>query len=135
VADIGSHHTEVALVTGAENHMGRVAATLRTGDLSTAGLDWVLAGYVLEQVRGHLPAADNPAYRDLIRDIVATCQRAREDLVRHTATVVEVRFANATYPGADRSCRIRSAGSRTDRRRAIRPCRTSCDKPARLVLR
>lgn len=97
VADIGSHHTEVALVTGAGNHVGRVAVTSRTDDPSTAGLDRVLAGYVLDQVRGYLPG-DDLAYRAVVRDIVATCRRAREDLVRHTSTVVEVRLPTSRIP-------------------------------------
>ncbi|MGH3827580.1 MAG: Hsp70 family protein [Pseudonocardiaceae bacterium] len=94
IADIGGQGTEVALVTGAENHVGRLVATSRTGGLSSAGLDRALAGHVLEQVRGHLPVANphDPVNRAIVQDVVASCRRAREDLTRHTSTVVDVRL-------------------------------------------
>jgi molecular chaperone DnaK (HSP70) len=92
VADIGDQGTEVALITGAENHIGRLDATSRTDDLGSAALDRALARHVLEQVRGDLPAADlhDPTNRDIVRDVVAACRRAREDLVRHPSAVVDV---------------------------------------------
>jgi molecular chaperone HscA len=90
VADIGGDGTEVALVTGAENHVGRLAATWRTDDLSSAGLDRALARFVIEQVRDQLPAADLPNCAK--RALVVDCRRAREDLVQETSTVVDVRL-------------------------------------------
>ena len=100
VADIGSDGTEVALVTGGENHAGRLAATSRTNDLSATGLDRALARHVLEQVRGHLPDSDltNPENRTIIRNVVAACRRARADLVRHTATTIDVRLVAQRVP-------------------------------------
>jgi molecular chaperone DnaK len=94
VADIGGHGTEVALVTGGENRVGRLVATSGTDDLGAATLDRALAGHVLEQVRGDLAASDlhDPANWATVRDVVVTCQRAREDLVRNTSTVVDVRL-------------------------------------------
>ncbi len=96
VADIGGDGTEVALVTGAENHVGRLAATWRTDDLGSAGLDRALARFVIEQVRGHLPAADLPDSAK--RAVVADCRRAREDLVHNTSTVVDVRLPARRVP-------------------------------------
>jgi hypothetical protein len=96
VADIGGDGTEVALVTGAENPVGRVVATSRTDDLGSAGLDRALARYVIEQVRGHVPAADLP--NSAKRAVVADCRRAREDLVQDTSTVVDVRLPERRVP-------------------------------------
>jgi Hsp70 protein len=98
VADIGAHGTEVALVTGAENHAGQLAATSRTDDLSSAGLDRALARHVLEQVRGYLPAADDPTHRAVARDVAASCRRARQALLQHTSTLVEVRLPAQRIP-------------------------------------
>jgi molecular chaperone HscA len=94
VADICSQGTEVALVTGAENHVGHLAATCSTDDLGSAALDHGLARHVLEQVRGQLPASDlhDPANRTIVRNVVAASRLARQDLVRHTSTVVDVRL-------------------------------------------
>jgi molecular chaperone DnaK (HSP70) len=96
VADIGGEGTEVALVTGAENHVGRVVATWRTDDLGSAGLDRALARYVIEQVRGHLPAAELPDSAK--RAAVADCRRARRDLVQETSTVVDVHLPARRVP-------------------------------------
>ncbi len=92
VADIGAHGTDVSLVTGAQNHVGQLEATSRTGDLSSVGLDHALARHVLEQVRGHLTHSDgaDTAYRATVRDVVTACRRARQDLIRHTSAVVDV---------------------------------------------
>ena len=100
VADIGSDGTEVALVTGGENHAGRLAATSRTNDLSATGLDRALARHVLEQVRGHLPDSDltNSANRAIARNVVAACRRARADLVRQAATTIDVRLPAHRVP-------------------------------------
>lgn len=100
VADIGSQGTEVALVTGAENHVGRLAATSRTDDPSSADLDRALARHVLEQVRGELPSSDltDPANRAIVRAAVAACPRARKDLVQDTSTVVEVHLPAKCIP-------------------------------------
>lgn len=100
VADICSQGTEVALVSGAENHVGRLAEICRTDDLGSAALDHALARHVLEQVRGQLPAPEllDPANRAIVRDVVATSRLARQDLVRHTFTVVDVRLPAHTLP-------------------------------------
>lgn len=100
VADICSQGTEVALVTGAEDHVGRLAATCRTDDLGSAALDHALARHVLEQVRGQLPASDlhDPANRAIVRHVVAASRLARQDLVRHTSTVVDVRLPAHSVP-------------------------------------
>lgn len=100
VADIGGHGTEVALVTGAENQAGRLEATSRTDDLSSAGLDRALARHVLEQVRGRLPAPDlhDRANRAIVQGVVAACRVARQDLVRHTSTVVDARLPSHKVP-------------------------------------
>jgi hypothetical protein len=94
VADISGQGTEVALVTGAVDHVGRLVATSRTDDLGSAGLDRALARHVLEQVRGQLPASylHDPANRGIVQDVVLASRRARDDLVRHTSTVVDVRL-------------------------------------------
>jgi Hsp70 protein len=92
IADISDQGTEVALVTGAEDHVGRIVTTSRTDDLGSAGLDRALARYVLEQVRGQLPTADDPANRGIVQDVVVASRLAREDLIRHTSTVVDVRL-------------------------------------------
>jgi molecular chaperone DnaK (HSP70) len=96
VADIGTEGTEVALVTGAENHVGRVATTWRTDDLGSAGLDRALARFVIEQVRGHLRAGD--LTDSVKRAVVADCRRAREDLIRDTSTVVDVHLPTRRVP-------------------------------------
>lgn len=100
VADICSQGTEVALVTGVANHMGRLVATSHTDDLGSASLDRALAKHVLEQVRGQLPASDvqNLANRTIVQDVVAASRLARQDLVRHTSTVVEVRLPAYSVP-------------------------------------
>ncbi|MGC1732686.1 MAG: Hsp70 family protein [Pseudonocardiaceae bacterium] len=100
VADISGQGTEVALVTGAENHVGRLVATSQTDDLGSAALDRALARHVLGQVSGQLPAADlqDPANRGIVRDVVAAARRARQDLVRHTSTVVDVRLPERSVP-------------------------------------
>ncbi|MGH3780308.1 MAG: Hsp70 family protein [Pseudonocardiaceae bacterium] len=100
VADIGGHGTEVALVTGAENQAGRLEATSRTDDLSSAGLDRALARHVLGQARGHFPAADlhDRANRAIVRDVVAACRVGREELIRNTSTVVDVRLPSHNVP-------------------------------------
>jgi molecular chaperone DnaK (HSP70) len=92
VADIGGDGTEVALVTGAENQVGRVVAISRTEDLGSAGLDRVLARFVIEQ----LSVADLPD--SVKRAVVADCRRAREDLVHETSTVVDVRLPPRRVP-------------------------------------
>ncbi|PZS14025.1 MAG: hypothetical protein DLM60_19825 [Pseudonocardiales bacterium] len=100
VADIGGHGTEVALVTGAENQAGRLEATSRTDDLSSAELDRALARHVLEQVRSRLPAPDlhDQANRAIVRGVVAACRVGREDLVRHTSTVIDVSLPSHKIP-------------------------------------
>jgi molecular chaperone DnaK (HSP70) len=99
VADIGSDGTEVALVTGGENHAGRLAATSRTNDLSATGLDRALARHVLEQVRGHLDSdLTSPANWTTVRNVVAACRRARADLVRHAATTIDVHLPAQRVP-------------------------------------
>jgi hypothetical protein len=92
VADIGAHGTDVSLVTGAHNNVGRVETTSRTDDLSSGGLDHALARHVLEQVRGHLTDSDraDATYRATVRDVVTACRRAREDLAQHPSAVVDV---------------------------------------------
>lgn len=78
----------------------RLAATSRTDDLGSVGLDRALARFVFEQVRGHLPTADftDPASRAIARDVVADCRRARQDLVHHASTVVDVRLPTQHVP-------------------------------------
>lgn len=100
VADVGACGTEVALVTGAPNHVGRLQAISRTDDLSSAGLDRALARHVLEQVRGHLPDSNfaNRANRATVRDVITASRRARQELVRHTSTVVNVRLPAQCIP-------------------------------------
>jgi hypothetical protein len=100
VADICSQGTEVALVTGAADHMGGVVATSRTDDLGSAVLDRALARHVLEQVRDQLPASglQDFANRGIVRDVVAASRLARQDLVRHTSTVVDVRLPARSVP-------------------------------------
>jgi molecular chaperone DnaK (HSP70) len=100
VADIGSQGTEVALVTGAADHMGRLVATSHSDDLGSASLDRALARHVLEQVRGQMPESDlqNSANRGIVRDVVAASRLARQDLVRHTSTVVDVRLPAHNVP-------------------------------------
>lgn len=100
VADIGGHGTEVALVAGAENHAGRLEATSRTDDLSSAELDRALARHVLEQVRGDLPEPDltGPANRVIVRNVLAACRRARKALIRDTSTVVDVHLPTQRIP-------------------------------------
>ena len=100
VADIGGHGTEVALVAGAENHVGRLEATSRTDDLSTAELDRALARGVLEQVRDDLPEPDltGPANRAIVQDVLAACRRARTNLIQDTSTVVDVRLPAQRIP-------------------------------------
>jgi molecular chaperone DnaK (HSP70) len=100
VADICNQGTEVALVTGAANHVGRLVAASRTDDLGSAALDRALARHVLEQVRGQLPASNlrDFANRGIVRDVVAASRLARQDLVRHTSTVVDVRLPAHSVP-------------------------------------
>lgn len=100
VADICNQGTEVALVTGAANHVGRLVAASRTDDLGSAALDRALARHVLEQVRGQLPAPDlqDFANRGIVRDVVAASRLARQDLVRHTSAVVDVRLPAHSVP-------------------------------------
>jgi Hsp70 protein len=100
VLDVGSHGTEAALVTSANNHPGRLEATSRTDGLGSAGLDRTLARHVLEQVRGHLPVADlsNPANRAIVEDVITACRRAREDLIRHPSTIVSVHLPAERVP-------------------------------------
>jgi molecular chaperone DnaK (HSP70) len=100
VADICSQGTEVALVTGVANHMGRLVATSHTDDLGSASLDRALAKHVLEQVRGQLPASElqNFVNREIVWDVVAASRLARQDLVRHTSTVVDVRLPAHSVP-------------------------------------
>jgi molecular chaperone DnaK (HSP70) len=100
VADICNQGTEVALVTGAANHVGRLVAASRTDDLGSAALDRALARHVLEQVRGQLPASDlqDFANRGIVRDVVAASRLARQDLVRHTSAVVDVRLPAHSVP-------------------------------------
>lgn len=100
VADIGGYGTEVALVAGAENHVGRLEATSRTDDLSCSELDRALARRVLEQVRDALPEPDltGPANRAIVRDVLGACRRARKDLIRDTSTVVDVRLPAHRIP-------------------------------------
>lgn len=100
VADISGQSTEAALVAGAEDHVGSIEATSRTDDLGSAALDRALARHVLEQVRGHLPASDllDPANRGIVQDVVVASRLAREDLVRHTSTVVDVRLHTKNIP-------------------------------------
>jgi molecular chaperone DnaK (HSP70) len=100
VADICNQGTEVALVTGAANHMGRLVATSHTDDLGSALLDRALARHVLEQVRGQLPASklQDFANREIVRDVVAASRAARQDLMRHTSTVVDVRLPAHRVP-------------------------------------
>jgi molecular chaperone DnaK (HSP70) len=100
VADIRNQGTEVALVTGAANHMGHLVATSHTDDLGSALLDHALARHVLEQVRDHLPASElqDFANRENVRNVVAASRVARQDLVRHTSTVVDVRLPARSVP-------------------------------------
>jgi molecular chaperone DnaK (HSP70) len=100
VADIGAHGTDVSLVTGAENHVGRLEATARTDDLGSAELDKTLASHVLEQVRGHFTHSDgtDPSYRATVRDVVTACRRARQDLVQHTSAVIDVCLPTQRIP-------------------------------------
>ena len=100
VAEIGGDGTELALVTGADNQPGRIEATSRTDDLSSTGLDRALARHVLEQVRSHLPAPDlhDRANRTIIQAVVAACRVGREELIRHTSTVVDVRLPAHNVP-------------------------------------
>ena len=100
VADIGGQRTEVALVTGAEDHVGSVGATSRTDDLSAAELDRALARHVLEQAGADLPEPDLTGFanRAIVRDVLAACRRARKDLIRDTSTVVDLRLPARHIP-------------------------------------
>lgn len=55
---------------------------------------------MLEQVRGQLPALElqDLANREIVRDVVAAGRVARQDLVRNTSTVVDVRLPAHSVP-------------------------------------